>query len=117
MKYGTGSRIDVLLEKEAEAILERAVLETLLRLQERQLPEHRQGLERLARADTEAPEREVLLAGQEAIGRTMQRVLDGLKQWDSFIDLVNQLDEVIKTQDGVRDATVRAKEKGGDDGD
>ena len=47
----------------------------------------------------------------------MQRVLDGLKQWDSFIDLVNQLDEVIKTQDGVRDATVRAKEKGGDDGD
>lgn len=99
-----------LIEQEAEAILERAVLEPLRRLQERQLPGHRLGLEKVVRADEDAPEREVLLAGQEAIGRSMQRVLDGLKQWDSFIDLVNQLDEVIKVQDGVRDQTVEAKE-------
>ena len=35
----------------------------------------------------------------------LKRVLDGMEQWDSFVDLVNHLNEIIRLQEEARDST------------
>ncbi|MEZ6197108.1 MAG: hypothetical protein R3F20_15480 [Planctomycetota bacterium] len=99
-------QLNRLVEREAEEILRRNVLEPLARLHDRDLLTQRTGLEGVVLGREDAPDRAVTLERQEGIVREMKRILEGLKQWDSFIDLINQLNEIIKVQDGVRDDTM-----------
>ncbi|MDA1266249.1 MAG: hypothetical protein O2816_14300, partial [Planctomycetota bacterium] len=46
-----------------------------------------------------------LLRNQSLIVEDMQRVLDGMAQWDSFVDVVNHLNEIIRLEEEVRGAT------------
>ncbi|MEE9392484.1 MAG: hypothetical protein V3W41_08260 [Planctomycetota bacterium] len=98
-----------LVEKEAEELLERNVLRPLRRLQNVELKNQRRQFERFGLATADAPSMDEMATGQALVVRGMQRVLDGMKQWDSFVDLINQLNEVIKLQSGVRSETLDAK--------
>ena len=35
----------------------------------------------------------------------MQQILDKMSQWESFVDVVNQLKQVIKSQNGLLETT------------
>ena len=40
----------------------------------------------------------------------MKRILDQMSQWESFVDVVNQVAEVIKIQQDVLKATEKARD-------
>ncbi len=56
-------------------------------------------------ADAEAARR---LHGE--VVTTMKNILDQMSQWESFVDVVNQVAEVIKMQQKVLEATEKARE-------
>ena len=41
---------------------------------------------------------------------TMRAILDQMSQWESFVDVVNQVAEVIRMEQGVLKATEKARE-------
>ena len=41
----------------------------------------------------------------------MNEILKQMSQWDSFVDVINQLNEIIKLQENVRQNTEKLKEK------
>ncbi len=70
----------------------------------------RQGLE--VGPASPAPETQEQLAGrQQEIVEAMSKVLKSMSQWDSFIDVVNQLTEVINLENLVRNKTEELKKK------
>jgi len=48
---------------------------------------------------------------QEQIVARMQEILKQMAQWDSFVDVLNQLDQIIKLETGVKDGSERLKKK------
>jgi hypothetical protein len=66
-------------------------------------------LESLRQPSPETPQQ--LLARQQQIVAAMQKILKNMAQWDSFIDVVNQLNEVIKLEQAVRGKTEDLKKK------
>ena len=44
------------------------------------------------------------------LSRTMKNILDQMSQWESFVDVVNQVAEVIKMQQKVLKETEKARE-------
>ena len=50
-------------------------------------------------------------ARQEQIIAKMNEILKQMSQWDSFVDVLNQLNEIIKLQDSVKQNTEKLKEK------
>ncbi|MEZ6145630.1 MAG: hypothetical protein R3B91_09500 [Planctomycetaceae bacterium] len=42
---------------------------------------------------------------QQSLVDSLKRILDNMAQWDSFIDVVNQLNAVIKLETNVRQET------------
>ena len=48
---------------------------------------------------------------QDEIVQIMQRILKQMSQWESFVDVVNQLREIIKMQDAVRQGTEGVRKK------
>ena len=66
---------------------------------------HDQTMARQRRAIKQGEPTEALLDRQDAIAAEMEAILKAMTQWDSFIDVVNQLNEVIKLEQSVRDRT------------
>lgn len=91
--------LNALIDPPAEALLRERALEPLVELVQSELPAQR---ERLERAD---PDLGALREGQRRVVAGMRRALAGLEQWDTFVDLVQHLNEVIRLQVEVRDAT------------
>lgn len=58
-----------------------------------------------ARARKDAADRE------ERIASTMTDILRQMAQWDSFVDVINQLNEVIKIETGVKEQTEKEHKK------
>ena len=50
-------------------------------------------------------------ARQEKIIATMQEILKQMSQWDSFVDVLNQLNEIIKLETKVHLSTDQMKKK------
>lgn len=48
---------------------------------------------------------------QQEIVQTMQRILEQMAQWESFVDVVNQLREIIKLEGGLLQATEELRKK------
>ena len=46
----------------------------------------------------------------QEIVTTMKNILDQMSQWESFVDVVNQVAEVIKMEQKVLQATEKARE-------
>ena len=47
----------------------------------------------------------------EKIVATMQEILKQMSQWDSFVDVLNQLNELIKLETNVKNSTEGLKRK------
>jgi len=93
-----------LVEEQATIIVTSTVLDPLDNLYDRMLQEQRSDLDKRLEGQNEPPTGD-LEGRQKGIVVQMERILNAMKQWDSFIDLVNQLDEVIDIQTGVRKET------------
>ena len=69
-------------------------------------------LDRLAAGETIDPAgRDAALAMQQEIVKTMQKILERMSQWESFIDVVNQLRHIIERQTLLKQGTEEAQKK------
>jgi hypothetical protein len=59
----------------------------------------------MASAPIDESRRDAAVEAQTAVVDGMQRILDQMSQWESFVDVVNQLRSIIKNQDHLLDST------------
>jgi hypothetical protein len=52
---------------------------------------------------------EDVLAREDQIIARLQQILKQMSQWDSFVDVLNQLNEIIRLQEGVKVGTEELK--------
>lgn len=90
-------------------LIEQTVLKPLGNLHDRDMEQQRQSLESLR---SQSPEPLTQLTEQQnQILKSMDQILNNMAQWDSFIDVVNQLNAVIKLEQLVKDKTEELKKK------
>ncbi len=106
----TEIRLNALGSPEATELMIKSVLSPLKALHEGLMAEQKRALEGLAPEDAKA----IAAAGsrQEQIVSTMREILKQMSQWDSFVDVLNQLNQIIKVQEEAERNTeqLRAKE-------
>jgi hypothetical protein len=105
----TEMRLNRLGGAETHEIITRTVIAPLERLHDDLLTRQRQGLESVRQPAAETQEQ--LVGRQQEIVEAMSKVLKSMSQWDSFIDVVNQLTEVINLENLVRNKTEELKKK------
>lgn len=83
-----------------------SVIQPMKELHDRPLAEHLKALSSLIAADKiDEDRREAAIESQGQNIQQMQRILDQMAQWESFVDVVNQLRHVIDSQNKIRDST------------
>lgn len=95
--------------EETYQLITQTVLKPLENLHDREMELQQQSLETL-RGDTPEP-LEQIHTRQDEILKTMDQILNNMAQWDSFIDVVNQLNAVIKLEQLVKEKTEELKKK------
>jgi len=105
----TEMRLNRLGGPETHEIISRTIVTPLERLHDELLTGQRQALEAIRQPMAENQEQ--LVKREQEIVDAMQRILKNMAQWDSFIDVVNQLNEVIKIEQAVREKTEDLKKK------
>jgi hypothetical protein len=106
----TELKLNALGGQEAYDLMEQKILKPLKALNDELMEPQRDALDKLGRpADpkrlTEAAAR------QEQIVARMQEILKQMAQWDSFVDVLNQLNEIIRIQQQAKSATEQIKDK------
>ncbi len=93
-------------------LLQDKIIAPMRELQETEMANMRSVLQSLG-TGREALEtkREEAKKQQDEIVQIMQRILKQMAQWESFVDVVNQLREIIKMQDTVLDNTEGVRKK------
>ncbi len=99
----TEMRLNRLGGPETHELMARQIVEPLGRVHDWLLSAQREAMEGLGQSEAEPLETTV--RRQEAILAALQGVLANMRQWDSFIDVVNQLNSVIKLEQRIRDNT------------
>lgn len=95
--------------EETYQLIEQSVLKPLQKLHEREMEQQRQSLETLR---SESPDPlELMTSRQDQILESLDNILNSMAQWDSFIDVVNQLNAVIKLEQLVKEKTEELKKK------
>jgi hypothetical protein len=110
----TEIKLNGLGSPESHALMERNVLAPLKALQEELIGPQTAALDALAPTSGEAPDAAKLQAvvdRQEQIIARMKMILKQMAQWDSFVDVLNQLDQIIKLETGVKDGSEKLKKK------
>jgi ABC-type uncharacterized transport system involved in gliding motility auxiliary subunit len=79
------------------------VLDPLARLYDQEMEQQRQALE--SQTGPQPDPFEQVIERQQTIVAAMNAILDNMAQWDSFIDVVNQLNGVIQLERSVRQKT------------
>jgi len=102
-------RLNNLGGEESYELLRRYVLEPMARLHDQTMTRQRQALEAFGADDAEPIDE--LISRQETILADMDAILKAMDQWDSFIDVVNQLNEIINLQEEVRRFTEALQEE------
>lgn len=92
---------------ESWSLIEKIILQPLRTLSEVELTAQRQNLETLTQAPTQGLEE--IGSQQKKIVADLDKILKNMSQWDSFIDIVNQVDAVIKMENRVRQQTEALK--------
>jgi hypothetical protein len=95
--------LNALISEQAETLLRRRAMDPLELLADEWMRAQRADLE--ARIAGETVSVETLLSNQRVIAEDMKKVLDGMEQWDSFVDLVNHLNEIIRLEEQLRGET------------
>ncbi len=107
-------RLNKLGGEESYELLRRYVLEPMNRLHDQTLTRQRQALEKLGQAG-EGDDVASIVERQAQVLADMDAILKAMNQWDSFIDVVNQLNEIIKIQEEVKKFTQALQEKRDDE--
>jgi hypothetical protein len=105
----TEMRLNKLGGEESWRLIETSVTKPLARLQEQELERQKQGLETLVTAEPETLES--LIERQQVINDALKTILTNMSQWDSFIDIINQVNSIIKIQEAARRMTEDLKSK------
>lgn len=100
----TEMTLNGLIEAQAVELLEARVLEPLELLREEALRDQRADFERIYNGESVVFDE--VRNRQGRIVDSMASILEGMERWDSFVDLVNQLNEVIRMQDLLREETL-----------
>ncbi|QDV50947.1 hypothetical protein [Gimesia fumaroli] len=95
--------------EETYQLIEQSVLKPLESLHQREMEQQRQSLETL-RSESPDP-MEQITSRQDQILESLDKILNNMAQWDSFIDVVNQLNAVIKLEQLVKEKTEELKKK------
>jgi hypothetical protein len=96
----------------ARELLDKSIIKPLRELHDGALADLRGKLESLTTGETIDDERlETARAAQTVAIGEMQRILDQMSQWESFVDVVNQLRHVITAQDNIRQSTEQTQKK------
>jgi hypothetical protein len=102
-------RLNKLGGAESWDLIENTVVKPLAALQEGDLERQKQALETFTGNQPDPVD--AVLERQQSIIDAIKKVLDNMSQWDSFIDIVNQVNSIIKIEDVVRKMTEALKEK------
>jgi hypothetical protein len=106
----TEMRLNVLGGPEAWDLMENGIIKPLRTLNDGLMSEQRDALDGLARS-IDAKRQAEAGTRQDQIITKMNEILKQMSQWDSFVDVINQLNEIIKLQDNVKNNTEKLKEK------
>ena len=93
--------------EEAWDLISTIILKPLRALGDTELPAQRQNLEALVLSPGEGLDE--IGVQQKKIVEDLDKILKNMSQWDSFIDIVNQVDAVIKLETRVRQQTEALK--------
>ncbi len=109
---------------ESHALMERNVLKPLKALQDELISPQTAAIDSLVSAATAAAETgsgspatpdaaklQTVVDRQEQIISRMKDILKQMAQWDSFVDVLNQLEQIIKLETGVKDRTEKLEKK------
>ena len=110
----TEIRLNRLGSVQMHDLLADRVIGPLRDLHDGTMTRQRRDLERLSRTVDQAGV-EGVVENQDLIVDRLKQVLLQMKQWDSFVDVVNQLNEVIKLHNRVWEQTKEYKEKAVED--
>ncbi len=102
-------RLNRLGGEESWRLIESSVTQPLARLQEQELERQKQGLETLLSSEPESMDS--LIERQQAINDALRKILENMSQWDSFIDIINQVNSIIKIQEAARRMTEDLKSR------
>jgi hypothetical protein len=106
----TEMKLNALGGQEAFDMMENTILRPLDALDKELMDPQRQALDKLGDASDAAKVAEAS-ARQEQVVEKMKEILKQMNQWDSFVDVLNQLNEIIRIQEGVRKTTEQIKDK------
>jgi hypothetical protein len=105
----TEMRLNALSTDEAYDLMQNNVLTPLKSLNDELLNPQKDALDGLKAEDSkalaEAADR------QDRIVSQMEQILKQMSQWDSFVDVLNQLNEIIKLQDQAQQQTTELRKK------
>jgi hypothetical protein len=101
--------LNKLIEAHATAKLRGEVLDPLSTLHDQTLRDHRLELESGAQ-NLETLKLEALATRQDVIVKSLETILRNLSEWDSFVDFVTHLNEIIQRQEELRRSTQDIKE-------
>jgi hypothetical protein len=97
---------------QARDLLESAVIEPLKKLHDdgfASITEKMQTM--LSHREIREADRQALLDAQQAAVTEMQRILAQMSQWESFVDVINQLRQIKKTQNDVLQSTEKTEKE------
>jgi hypothetical protein len=106
----TEMRLNALGGQEAWDLMENGILKPLRALNDGPMTQQRDALDDLAR-NLDAKKLSEATTRQDEIVAQMNQILKQMSQWDSFVDVINQLNEIIKLQDNAKQNTEKLKEK------
>ncbi len=95
--------------EEAWDLISTIIIKPLRALGDTELPAQRLNLESLVQAPGEGLDQ--ISTQQQKIVADLDQILKNMAQWDSFIDIVNQVDAVIKLETRIRERTEELKKQ------
>lgn len=105
----TEMKLNQLGNKDAWDLMDNKVLAPLKKLNDDTMNQQKDALDALKPGDAAA--RAAAAGREEQIASMMQDVLKQMAQWDSFVDVLNQLNEIIKLENTVHQSTDTLRKK------
>lgn len=95
--------------EETYQLISQTVLKPLNRVHQTLMEQQKQSLESLRSDEPDSLDK--VMQQQQEIVDFLQKILDNMRQWDSFIDVVNQLNSIIKLERRVSEKTEELRKK------
>lgn len=95
---------------EAYEMMEKNILSPMKKLHDELMSPQREALESIGQAGSNQTLADVI-SRQELILERMKEILKQMAQWDSFVDVLNQLNDIIRQQMKINQATNQMKSK------